>query len=145
MMCEEARFLGPRNRRRRLRAARCACATDCTVCTKTGDVLVLSLLLPLYTAVMLCLPSASLDVANEACPVASSATVASFLVPSMNAAFPDGIPPPGAFAVTVAVNVTEWPLTDGFLEEVSAVALLSFVTVWVSAGEVLAPSFPLPL
>jgi hypothetical protein len=62
----------------------------------------------------------------------------------MNATVPDGTPPPGAFAVTVAVNVTDWPFTDGFCEEVRAVVLLSFLTVWVSAVEVLVLKFPLP-
>jgi hypothetical protein len=46
----------------------------------------------------------------------------------MNTTLPDGTPVPGAFAVTIAVNVSEWPLTDGLVEEVRAVAVLSFVT-----------------
>jgi hypothetical protein len=35
---------------------------------------------------------------------------------------PEGVPAPGATAETVAVNVTDPPTIDGWLEEMSAVA-----------------------
>ncbi len=35
----------------------------------------------------------------------------------MNVTVPVGMPEPGALAVTVAVNVTDWPNTDGLTEE----------------------------
>ena len=94
---------------------------------------------------MLWVPVPRVDVVNEACPVASSVTVASFLWPSLNVIVPDGMPPPGAFALTVAVKVTDWPFTAGFREEVRDVVLLSLLTVWFSAVEVLVLKFPLPL
>ena len=34
-----------------------------------------------------------------------------------------GVPDPGAFAVTVAVYVTAWPLTDGFADDATAVVV----------------------
>ena len=37
--------------------------------------------------------------------------------PSRNVTVPVGIPEPGASAVIVAVNVTDWPKTDGFADE----------------------------
>jgi hypothetical protein len=35
----------------------------------------------------------------------------------MNVTMPVAMPEPGALAVTVAVNVTDWPKTDGFAED----------------------------
>jgi len=55
--------------------------------------------------------SALVDVA--ACPVPSTATVARVVAPSLNVTDPVGVPPP-LVAVTVAVNVTFCPITDGF-------------------------------
>ena len=34
-------------------------------------------------------------------------------MPSLKVTVPVGVPPPGAGAVTVAVNVTDWPTTEG--------------------------------
>jgi hypothetical protein len=45
---------------------------------------------------------------------------------------PVGTPEPGALAVTAAVNVTCWPLTDGFADEVTTVAVGSRFTVCAS-------------
>jgi len=53
-------------------------------------------------------------------------------VPLKNVTEPVGVPLPGAFAVTVAVNVTDWPKTDGLAEETTEVVVLSWLTVWVS-------------
>jgi len=41
-----------------------------------------------------------------------------------------GVPEPGELTVTVAVNVTDWPNTDGFAEEVTAVVVEAWLTVW---------------
>ena len=43
----------------------------------------------------------------------------SVVVPSLNVTVPVGVPAPGALTVTVAVNVTDWPKTDGLADEVS--------------------------
>ena len=46
--------------------------------------------------------------------------------------------------VTVAVNVTAWPNTDGFTEEVSAVAVAALLTVWTTEP-LLAAKLAVPL
>ena len=43
--------------------------------------------------------------------------------PSLNVTLPVGVPLPGAAAVTVAVKVTDWPKTEGFADDVTAVVL----------------------
>jgi len=50
---------------------------------------------------------------------------------------PVGMPPPGLFAVTVAVKVTDCPDADGLAEELTDVVVPAFFTVWVSVLEVL--------
>ena len=51
----------------------------------------------------------------------------------LNWTVPVGVPAPGATAVTVAVNVTDWPNTDGLTEEARDVELLALLTVWPPA------------
>ena len=46
----------------------------------------------------------------------------SVVAPSLNVTVPVGVPAPGRSTVTVAVNVTDWPKTEGLAEEVSVVA-----------------------
>jgi len=67
-------------------------------------------------------------------PDALSAPVPSVVAPSLKVTLPVGVP--AAVEVTVAVKVTDWPLADGFTEEVSAVDVVPF-TVCVSTDEVL--------
>src|ERR1022692_1701304 len=65
---------------------------------------------------MLCGPAASKLVESVATP-AESGTVPRFVTPSRNETLPvgtTGIPP--WIAVTVAVNVTNWPTAEGFTE-----------------------------
>ena len=50
---------------------------------------------------------------------------------------PAGVPPPGALAVTVAVNVTAWLTADGLAEEASVVVVAALLTTWLTAVEVL--------
>jgi hypothetical protein len=57
--------------------------------------------------------------------------------PSRKVTVPVGVPDPGATALTVAVNVTAWPNTDGSAEEISLVVLVALLTVWVRPAEVL--------
>ena len=46
--------------------------------------------------------------------------------------------------VTVAVNVTAWPNTDGLSDEASAVVVAVWLTVWVSESVLVAtPVAPL--
>jgi hypothetical protein len=42
---------------------------------------------------------------------------------------PVGVPDPGATALTVAVNHTIWPKTEGLAEEATAVVVLAVFTV----------------
>src|SRR5437868_11647148 len=42
-----------------------------------------------------------------------SVPVPKVAAPSLKVTVPVGVPEPGALAVTVAVNVTDWPKTDG--------------------------------
>src|SRR6266404_6975577 len=62
--------------------------------------------------------------------------VSRVLRPSLKVTVPVGVPPPGLFAVTVAVKVTDCPDTDGLAEELTNVVVLYF-TVWVNLGDVL--------
>ena len=56
---------------------------------------------------------------------------------SLNVTVPVGVPAPGATAATVAVNVIDWPKTDGWADDVTAVVVNAWFTAWVTAGEVL--------
>jgi hypothetical protein len=82
------------------------------------------------------LPTASAEVANVALPEVKVA-VPSVAAPSRNVTVPVGVPAPGETALTVAVKVTDWPNTDGFTDELTAVELLALLTVCVMAAEVL--------
>ena len=42
-----------------------------------------------------------------------------------NVTVPVGVPEPGALAVIVAVNVTDWPNTEGLAEEVTTETVAS--------------------
>ena len=67
------------------------------------------------------------------------------VVPSLKVTVPLGAPAPGATTLTDAVNVTVWPNTDGFGEELSEVTVLSLLTTWLTTVEVLAVKLPSPL
>jgi len=55
---------------------------------------------------------------------------------------PVGVPLPGETALTLAVKTTACPKTLGLVEDVSDVVLLSWLTVCVSAEDVLVLKFP---
>src|SRR5262249_20249404 len=58
---------------------------------------------------------------------------------------PVGVPPPGAFACTVATKLTGWPNPEGFASEPTGVVVASGFTGWLTAGdEVLALKLPSP-
>src|SRR4051794_39314349 len=85
---------------------------------------------PLYTAVTLC----GLPVVDNALIVnvqlpPTFATGACTEPSIVNVTVPVGTPAPGAAAVTVAVNVTACPNTDGLLEDDSDVCVSALLTV----------------
>ena len=57
------------------------------------------------------------------------------LVPSLNVTVLEGVPLPGAAALTVAVKVTDWPSTAELALAVSVVVVVSLPTVTCEAGE----------
>ena len=83
------------------------------------------------------LPTDSVEVVNIAWPFALSVVVPSTLVPCSNVTEPVGVPAPGADAVTVAVNVTPCPNTDGLTEDATTVVVLACLTFWLRAEDVL--------
>lgn len=86
--------------------------------------LVMKLLSPRYVAWITWLPTASADVLRVALPPLSDIAPRSVLVVvSKKSTLPPGVPVPDVFELTVAVNVTGCPLTDGFAELVSNVVV----------------------
>jgi hypothetical protein len=55
----------------------------------------------------------------------------------MNVTVPVGTPDPGALAATVAVNVTDWPKTEGLAEDDTELLVPDWFTVCDSAEDVL--------
>src|SRR5437899_777114 len=106
------------------------------VWASADEVLVLTLVLPLYTAVMECAPAVRVEVLSVATPELR-VMVASDVAPSLKVTEPDGVPAPGATAVTVAVNPTDWPAQVGLTEDTKATEVFALLTVCVIAGEVL--------
>src|SRR6516165_12491416 len=62
------------------------------------------------------------------------------LEPSMNSTVPVGVPAPGLVTDTVAVNVTDWPKTDGLGAETSPVDVDALSTSWLT-GLLWLPSY----
>ncbi len=73
---------------------------------------------------------------NVAFPLLRTA-VPNAVAPLLNVTVPVGVPLPGATAATVAVNVTDWPNTDGLCEEIMVVELDALFSVSVRTAEVL--------
>ncbi len=114
-----------------------------TTCVKTGDVLVVKLPSPLYTAVIECEATDRFDVVNVATPPAS-VPAPMRVAPLKNEAAPVAVPAPGATAAMVAVNVTDWPKTEGLADDVTVVVVAAWLTVCESNGEVLPLKFASP-
>ena len=66
-----------------------------------------------------------------------SVAVPRLVVPSLKVTLPVTVPVPGATTVTVAVRVTDWPVTDGFGEAVSVVLVVMVLTTCVTTVDVL--------
>src|SRR5437773_1798942 len=58
---------------------------------------------------------------------------------------PVGVPAPGAIGLMVAVNVTDWPNTEGLAEALTVVVVLALLTVCVTFGDVLVRKLASPL
>ena len=95
--------------------------TFLTVCVSNVLVLGLKLESPPYDAIIECVPSKNeeLDNVHE---LPESVQLPRVLVPSMKFTVPVGVP---LVLVTFAINVTDWPKTEGFALEVRAVVVLT--------------------
>ena len=60
-----------------------------------------------------------------ACSEAFNVPVPRIVDPSLKVTMPVGAPEPGDVTVTVAVNVTDWPETEGFVAELIVVVVAS--------------------
>ncbi len=88
---------------------------------------------PAYCAVIGCVATDKVPVANVATPLPFSVPDPMFVAPSRKLTVPVGVPDPGGAGVTVAVNVTVCANTDGLMSATSAVWLGAFATVSVNA------------
>jgi hypothetical protein len=66
------------------------------------------------------------------------------VAPSFRVTVPVGVPLPGAFTVTLMVNVTVWPKFDGLGEEVRVVVVDALLTFCVNVGVVLVAKLTFP-
>src|SRR5262245_22535192 len=114
-----------------------------TVSVSVLEVLVLKLPSPPYTAVIECEPTPNAEVLNVACPPLRVPDP-SVAAPSLKVTDPLGVPLPGALALTVAVKVTDWPDTEGLLDETTVVVVFAGLFVSFKALEVLVLKFALP-
>src|SRR6516165_2706304 len=87
---------------------------------------------------MACPPAAAKLVVSAAVPPGPTATVPRTTVPSLKVTVPVGVPAPGPTAATVAVKVTDWPVTAGLTDDFRATVVAAGLTVTVVAAEVLA-------
>ena len=96
------------------------------------------------SALTVWLPTVRPAVDRDACP-AVRVTGDPKLEPSMtNWTEPIGVPEPGAFVVTVAVNVTLWPKTDVGWLLVADVVVVAALTAWLVPALALVLKLPSP-
>jgi hypothetical protein len=89
------------------------------------DVLAPKLAVPAYEAVRLCEPAVRLETARVATPDAFRLPVPRVVAPSLNVTVPPfGVVGP-VVCVTVAFSVVLCPITDGFIELVREVVVVS--------------------
>src|SRR5262249_26224239 len=115
-----------------------------TDCTNVADALVVKFVSPAYVAMTSWLPEVSWVVEISATPDPLTATLPIEVPSTVKSTFPVGVPAPGAVAVTVAVKVTLAATALGLGDETSAVEELAWLTTWLSAAEVPAPTFVSP-
>jgi len=106
----------------------------CTVTVTAFEVLALSFVLPPYTAVIVCGPTASAAVAMLAMPFARL-PVPICVPPSRNVTDPVGVPP---LLESVAVSVTGFVAMGAVVLAVRTLLLVAWVTVSLAIPEVLA-------
>jgi hypothetical protein len=82
--------------------------------------------------------TANTEVASVPLPESSRVPEPSVVAPSLNTTVPVGVPVPGACADTDAVNVTDWPNTDGDPDDAMLVTVAALPTTWESGVDVLA-------
>ena len=114
-----------------------------TVWVRIDEVLGLKFPSPLYTTVIEWVATDKSVVLKVAWPLPLSNRVPRTDPPSLNVTVLLGVPVPGAAAVIVAVNVTDWPNTIGLVEEVTVPVVLAGLTVWSNGEAVL--SLPVKL
>ena len=114
-----------------------------TICARAADVLALNAVSPGYFALMLPDPVGSVDVVKVAFPPLRAA-VPRAVAPLLNViSSPSGGVPPAE--VTVAVNLTGWPMKDGFSEETTVDVVENFATTdWLKTADVFEVLLPSP-
>src|SRR5437867_4229806 len=86
-------------------------------------------------AAIVCRPVLSPDTANV--PMPAVRLTGDCGEPSMlKVSEPVGVPAPGETTLTVPVNVTDWPVTDGLTDELTVVVVLAWLTVCVRSEDV---------
>ena len=108
-----------------------------TVCDNGDELLEVKFASPLYDAVMECGPTARDAVVSVAVPEASRDPEPRLIALSENVTVPVGAPPG---EVTMAEKETDWPKTDGFAEDRSAVVVAGLSTVKRAAVELALPA-----
>jgi hypothetical protein len=107
-----------------------------------AEALPAKLALPLYSAVIECVPTASVDEVKLATPPLFNVPVPSEVVPSRKVTVPAGVPE--VLDVIVAVNVTRAPLDAVAVELTNTAVVGASVMVSVIAAEVLAVKLESP-
>ena len=77
---------------------------------------------------MVWVPTERLLVEKVATPLPLRVPVPRVVAPSEKVTLPVGVPAPGAVTLTVAVKVTDCPITEGLREEVTVVVVLALLT-----------------
>jgi len=106
---------------------------------KRDPVLPLQFASPLYSAVIVCKPAASVGGIQVACPLSFNGCMLQptmVVPPSLNATVPvSGL----SLSLTIAVNVTDSPYMDGFCDDMMVVVLRRSILTTLSACEKKAP------
>ena len=94
---------------------------------------------------MVCVPTLKLEIVKVPCAEALSVTLeASVVAPSVKVTVPVAVPEPGGVALTVAVNVTACPNTEGLAVDATLTVLEAWLIVSPKAIDVLVLKLPSP-